>query len=117
MTIRSTRTCITRIFVSPQQAQVKQQGEFESIHRDLMVGFGSWEYTPLDLQNPFLNNQGSVHLWHGDEDKLVPIMLQRYIARKLSWIQYHELPGAGHLFPLAVGMNEAIIKALLLGQE
>ncbi|XP_062174808.1 uncharacterized protein LOC133879987 isoform X2 [Alnus glutinosa] len=99
------------------QAQVKQQGEFESIHRDLMVGFGSWEFTPLDLQNPFPNNQGSVHLWQGDEDKLVPIMLQRYIARKLSWIQFHELPGAGHLFPLAVGMSEAITKALLLGQK
>jgi pimeloyl-ACP methyl ester carboxylesterase len=103
-------------FVSPQQAQVKQQGEFESIHRDLMVGW-SWEFTPLDLQNPFPNNQGSVHLWQGDEDKLVPIMLQRYIARKLSWIQFHELPGAGHLFPLAVGMSEAITKGLLLGQK
>lgn len=101
----------------PHQAQVKQQGDFESIHRDLMVGFGSWKFSPLDLENPFPNNEGSVHLWQGDEDRLVPVMLQRYIANKLSWIQYHELPGAGHLFPLAVGMNEAITKALLLGQK
>ncbi|XP_059457298.1 uncharacterized protein LOC132187121 [Corylus avellana] len=99
------------------QAQVKQQGEFESIHRDLMVGFGSWKFSPVDLENPFPNNEGSVHVWQGDEDKLVPVMLQRYITKKLSWIQYHELPGAGHLFPLAVGMSEAITKALLLAHN
>jgi pimeloyl-ACP methyl ester carboxylesterase len=99
------------------QAQVKQQGELESIHRDLMVGFGSWKFSPVDLENPFPNNEGSVHVWQGDDDKLVPVMLQRYITKKLSWIQYHELPGAGHLFPLAVGMSEAITKALLLGHK
>ncbi|KAF5446294.1 hypothetical protein F2P56_031931 [Juglans regia] len=102
---------------NPHKAQAKQQGEFESIHRDLMIGFGSWEFSPVDLENPFPNNEGSVHLWHGDEDALVPVTLQRYIAKKLPWIQYHELPGAGHLFPVAIGVGEAIIEALLLGQK
>ncbi|KAL6327122.1 hypothetical protein AAG906_014940 [Vitis piasezkii] len=94
-----------------------QQGEFESIHCDLMVGFGSWEFDPLELENPFPNNEGSVHIWQGDEDGLVPVMLQRYIAGKLSWIQYHEVPGAGHLFPIADGMTDVIVKALLLGEK
>ncbi|RVW94260.1 hypothetical protein CK203_034786 [Vitis vinifera] len=74
--------------------QASQQGEFESIHRDLMIGFGSWEFDPLELENPFLTTKG-----------------------KLSWIQYHEVPGAGHLFPIADGMTDVIVKALLLGEK
>lgn len=94
-------------------AHSKQQGEYETVHRDLMIGYGKWEYSPLDLENPFPNNEGSVHLFQGDEDLLVPIKLQRYIAEKLPWIHYHELPGAGHLFIRADGMSETIIKTLL----
>uniref|UniRef100_A0A803QUN9 AB hydrolase-1 domain-containing protein n=2 Tax=Cannabis sativa TaxID=3483 RepID=A0A803QUN9_CANSA len=96
----------------------KQQGEFESLHRDMMIGFGSWEFDPVDdLKNPFPNNEGSVHIWQGDEDRLVPVMLQRYIASKIPWIHYHELSGAGHLFPLASGINEAMMKVFLTGQK
>ncbi|KGN59283.2 uncharacterized protein LOC101206168 [Cucumis sativus] len=94
-----------------------QQGEYESIHKDTNVGFGRWEFSPLDLENPFPGNEGSVHLWHGDEDKLVPVTLQRYIAKQLSWIHYHEIAGAGHRFPYADGMSESIIKALLLNNK
>ncbi|KAL5974663.1 hypothetical protein ACLOJK_031333 [Asimina triloba] len=97
------------------QAQIRQQGEFESIHRDMIVGFGRWEFSPIDLENPFPANEGSVHLWQGDEDLLVPVTLQRYIAEKLSWIRYHEVPGAGHLLILADGFPDTVVKALLLG--
>ncbi|XP_059665918.1 uncharacterized protein LOC132311820 [Cornus florida] len=100
-----------------QKAYVTQQGEYESRHRNLMIGFGRWEFDPMDLKNPFLGNEGSVHVWQGDEDGIVPVILQRYIARKLPWIHYHELPGAGHLFPFADGMTEAILKTLLLGEK
>ncbi|XP_002528732.2 uncharacterized protein LOC8267147 [Ricinus communis] len=93
-----------------------QQGEPESIHRDLMIGFGTWEFDPMDLENPFPNNEGSVHLWQGDEDGLVPVMLQRYIAQRLSWIHYHELPGSGHMFPFVDGMADRIMKAKLTGE-
>ncbi|WOH06171.1 hypothetical protein DCAR_0625594 [Daucus carota subsp. sativus] len=99
------------------EAQVTQQGEYESLHRDLMIGFGTWEFDPMELKNPFPNNEGSVHLWQGDEDRLAPVTLQRYIAQKLPWIQYHELAGAGHLFPLADGFGNAIMKALLIGED
>ncbi|GMI79949.1 hypothetical protein like AT2G36290 [Hibiscus trionum] len=99
------------------RAIVRQQGEYESLHRDLIIGFETWEFSPMDLDNPFPNNEGSVHLWHGDEDMLVPVSLQRYIAQKLPWIQYHELPGAGHMFPHAPGMSDNIVKALLVGEK
>ncbi|XP_057424637.1 uncharacterized protein LOC130718157 [Lotus japonicus] len=94
-------------------AYAKQQGEFESLHRDINIGFGSWEYSPLDLENPFPTNEGSVHLWQGDEDLLVPVTLQRHIAQNLPWIQYHELPGSGHMFCLGDGTSDIIIKSLL----
>ena len=71
----------------------------------------------MDLDNPFPNNEGSVHLWHGNEDGLVPVTLQRYIAQQLSWIHYHELPSAGHLFLFADGMGDNIVKALLIGEK
>ncbi|XP_059628433.1 uncharacterized protein LOC132271159 [Cornus florida] len=99
------------------KAYATQQGDFESIYRDMMVGFGRWEFDPMDLKEPFADSEGSVHLWQGDEDGLVPVTLQRYIVTKLPWIHYHELPGAGHLFPYADGMSGAIIKALLLGDK
>ncbi|OVA05999.1 hypothetical protein BVC80_1707g104 [Macleaya cordata] len=99
------------------EAQVRQQGEFNSIHSDLNIGFGSWEFDPMDLENLFPNNDGAVHLWHGDEDLLVPVTLQRYIAGKLPWIHYHELTGSGHMFPYADGMSDSIIKTLLLGDK
>lgn len=82
----------------------------------MMVAFGSWEFDPMDLENPFPNNEGSVHLWQGNEDDFVPVMLQRYIAEQLPWIHYHELPGSGHMFPHIDGMSDSIIKTLLTGQ-
>lgn len=99
------------------QGYPTQQGKFETLYRDMMVGFGSWEFDPMDINNPFPNKDGSVHLWQGDEDGLVPVSLQRYIAGKLSWIHYHEVSGAGHVFPLDKNMGEAIMKALLLGEK
>lgn len=96
---------------------VTQQGEFESFHRDLMVAFGKWEFDPMDIKNPFPNNEGSVHLWQGDEDRLSPVILQRFIANKLSWIQYHEFPGEGHLFPFVKGTTEALMKTFLMGKK
>nr|GMD86837.1 uncharacterized protein LOC109155128 [Ipomoea batatas]GMD89780.1 uncharacterized protein LOC109155128 [Ipomoea batatas] len=96
------------------QGQVRQQGEFESIHRDMIVGFGKWEFDPMDLENPFPGNEGWVDLWQGDEDGLIPLPMQRYIAQKLPWVRYHELPGAGHMFPYVGDMGNQIVKALLL---
>lgn len=97
--------------------KVAQQGDYESLHRDLMVTFGKWEFDPTELENPFPNNEGSVHLWQGEEDRLVPVKLQRYIVEKLPWIQYHEVPGAGHLFPRAEGVCNSIIKTFLSGEN
>jgi len=99
------------------QAYIRQQGEYVSLHRDLNVAFSCWEFDPLDLQDPFPNNNGSVHVWNGDEDKFVPVKLQRYVASKLPWIRYHEISGSGHFVPFVEGMTDKIIKSLLVGEE
>ncbi|KAG0499938.1 hypothetical protein HPP92_000010 [Vanilla planifolia] len=99
------------------QAEVRQQGEFYSLHLDLTTFFGSWEFDPMDLKNPFPGNEASVHLWHGDHDRVVDASLSRHIGQKLPWIRYHEVPGKGHMFPYAEGMSNAIVKTLLLGDD
>ncbi|CAI0442381.1 unnamed protein product, partial [Linum tenue] len=100
------------------RAYPMQQGNFESLHRDMMVGFGRWEFDPMDMEiNPIPDGGGSVHLWHGEEDQMVPVTLQRYIAKKLPWVKYHELPGKGHMFPLIPEISQSMIKALLYDEN
>ncbi|CAJ1967686.1 unnamed protein product [Sphenostylis stenocarpa] len=98
----------------PYQSQVQQQGEAESICREARIGFGRWDFDPLDIDNPFPDNTGHVHLWQGDDDKIIPVMLQRYIAQNIPWIQYHEVPGSGHLFPHIEEITATIIKTQLV---
>ncbi|GAB2234831.1 hypothetical protein Droror1_Dr00004098 [Drosera rotundifolia] len=94
-----------------------QQGDSESRYRDLKLGFGSWEFDPMELKNPFPDNPGVVRLWQGYEDRLVPYKLQRFLVEKLPWIKYHEIPGHGHLIIHETALCEAIFKSLLLGEE
>ncbi|XP_010416279.1 PREDICTED: uncharacterized protein LOC104702154 [Camelina sativa] len=112
---QSDKDIISRLGSSrkPHGAEVRQQGIHESINRDMIVGFGDWEFDPIQLENPFSNNEGSVHLWHGDEDMLVPVTLQRYLAHKLPWVHYHEVPGSGHFFHFNKGVVDDIVKTLL----
>ncbi|EAY82278.1 hypothetical protein EE612_057834 [Oryza sativa] len=95
----------------------RQQGIYESTHRDLLVAFGKWEFDPMNITNPFPQNEGSVHIWQGYEDRLVLVELQRYIAQRLPWIQYHEFPEGGHMFMLVDGWTDKIIRALLVGEQ
>lgn len=94
------------------QSHPTQQGEFESLYRDLNIGFGKWDFDPMDIENPFPNNNGSVHLWMGDQDLIVPVTLQRYIAKQLGWVKYHEVAGVGHMLAYGDGVTDAILKAL-----
>lgn len=99
------------------QERITQQGEYESLHRDIMSAFGKWEFGPTEIANPFPDNNGSVHIWQGFEDRIIPYTLNRYISHKLPWILYHELPHAGHLFLFKKNECESIIRALLLSPD
>ncbi|XP_030457176.1 uncharacterized protein LOC115678031 [Syzygium oleosum] len=102
---------------NPHEHKIRHQGDYESLHRDLKVQFGNWEFDPMELNNPFPNNEGSVSLWQGHNDKLVPFELQRYVAKKLPWIKYHEVADGGHLLFHEPGLCEAAFRELLLGEE
>ncbi|XP_020094547.1 uncharacterized protein LOC109714363 isoform X2 [Ananas comosus] len=85
-----------------------QQGIYESFYRDMKVMFGKWDFDPMDLSPPPF----PVHVWQGDEDGLVPVVLQRHIASRHSWINYHELPGTGHFLTSVPGLGDKVLKAL-----
>ncbi|XP_022142538.1 uncharacterized protein LOC111012628 [Momordica charantia] len=97
------------------QEKITQQGEHESLNRDILAAYrGKWEFDPvINLSNPFPDNKGSVHMWQGCEDRVIPIEFNRFIAEKLPWIQYHEVPNAGHLIIHDAEVFGAIIRALL----
>lgn len=95
------------------QERVTQQGVHECLHRDIMVGFGDWEFDPTELSNPFPNNDGAVHLWQGYEDKYIPYKLNRYLSQQLPWLKYHEVPDGGHLFIYNATLCEAVFRALV----
>ncbi|XP_021829713.1 uncharacterized protein LOC110769958 [Prunus avium] len=98
------------------QEKITQQGDHESLFRDILAGYAKWEFDPSDLKNPFPENEGSVHIWQGLEDKIIPYKLNRYIAEKLPWIRYHEVPDYGHFLIFESHRCEAVLKALLLGE-
>ncbi|KAL3518534.1 hypothetical protein ACH5RR_021123 [Cinchona calisaya] len=95
------------------EAKAKQQGEFYCLYQDLLTGYGKWEQGPLDVKNPFPNNEGVVHLWQAGEDKVVPIELTRYIAEKQPWIRYHELERKGHMFFHYPDICEGFLREIL----
>ncbi|GAB4824708.1 hypothetical protein Ancab_007573 [Ancistrocladus abbreviatus] len=102
---------------APDEHKIRQQGEYESLHRDMTVSFGKWEFDPLVIDNPFPNNEGHVDLWIGLEDGIVSIELQRHIAKRLPWIRCHEIPGAGHLIIHDSSICKMILKSLVLGEK
>ncbi|ONK77577.1 uncharacterized protein A4U43_C02F8050 [Asparagus officinalis] len=108
---------LTMPIIAECEKKAQQQGIFESLLRDVMVIFGKWDFDPLHMSNPFPNNEGTVHLWHGSEDKMVPVQLQHYVSKALPWVRYHEYPEGGHLFLFVDGFTDIILKALLLGEE
>ncbi|KAL2651151.1 hypothetical protein R1flu_019279 [Riccia fluitans] len=92
-----------------------QQGKFESQHRDMIVMFGKWDFDPGTLENPFVNSSVRVDIWQGDQDYLVPVILQRYVARSLPWVHYHEVPEVGHALLGAPGLADTMVKTMLVG--
>ncbi|GAA0185472.1 hydrolase [Lithospermum erythrorhizon] len=94
-----------------------QQGLYESFLRDFMVGFGKWEFEPLDLENSFNNSDVSIQLWQGGADEAVPVVLQRYIVERLPWIEYHEVPNVGHKFALENSVKRQIMMSLVMNKK
>uniref|UniRef100_A0A0D9V812 AB hydrolase-1 domain-containing protein n=1 Tax=Leersia perrieri TaxID=77586 RepID=A0A0D9V812_9ORYZ len=94
-----------------------QQGVYHSLCRDAMILFCSWEFDPTVIKNPFPNGEGVISIWQGHEDKIVRVEVQRYMAKKLPWVRYHEHPDGGHLFVFVDGFGDMVIRELLLSES
>lgn len=90
---------------------------FDSLRRDFVIAFGKWDFDPMDLSDPYPDEESTVHIWQGQEDKVVPVQLQRCMSQKLPWIRYHEVPDGGHLLVYDSAVCEAILRSLLLGED
>ncbi|XP_004141637.1 uncharacterized protein LOC101207737 [Cucumis sativus] len=112
--LASDLTIANRMDKLPGKKNALLQGEHESLHRDIICANGKWEFDPMELTNPFPDNKGSVHMWQGSQDRVVPIELNRFIVQKLPWIQYHELPNYGHLLVHEAPNFELVLRALLV---
>ncbi|KAI4304738.1 hypothetical protein MLD38_040212 [Melastoma candidum] len=104
-------------FPNPDEHKIRQQGDHESIHRDLILHFGRWEFDPMELEDPFRDREGSVHLWQGKADWVVPFELQRHVAKRLPWIKYREVADGGHLMIHEGVLCETMFRELCLGEE
>ncbi|KAJ1286308.1 hypothetical protein BS78_03G343700 [Paspalum vaginatum] len=100
--------------VAPALSKATQQGIYESLCRDVTILFGTWEFDPTEIKNPFPDGEGVVSIWQGYEDKIVQVEIQRHVAQKLPWVRYHEHPDAGHALSYMDGVWDEIIRELLL---
>ncbi|KAL9235436.1 hypothetical protein vseg_010194 [Gypsophila vaccaria] len=108
---------VSQVPQSDAQKKTTQQGEYESLHRDMIVGYRNWEFSPLDLNNPLEGKNKGVHIWQGYKDKIIPYEINSYISKQLEWINYHEVSEGGHLFILEQNMCDSVIRALVLASE
>ncbi|KAG2320128.1 hypothetical protein Bca52824_013341 [Brassica carinata] len=87
---------------------------FETIRNDFVACFEQWDFEPADLS---ISKESSVHIWHGKKDPIVPFQLLRCLLQKQPLINYHEMPHGGHMIAEYDGTGDAILRALLLGEE
>ncbi|KAF5447505.1 hypothetical protein F2P56_033056 [Juglans regia] len=108
---------LKRLLEAPSNGQEKitQQGEYESLQRDIIAGYGKCEFDPTDITNPFPKNEVSVHIWQANGDRVILFQINSYLSEKLPWIHYHEVLEGGHLIFFRSDICEAVIRSLLLG--
>ncbi|WVZ68086.1 hypothetical protein U9M48_017076 [Paspalum notatum var. saurae] len=68
-------------------SKATQQGIHESLCRDVTILFGTWEFDPTEIKNPFPDGEGVVSIWQGYEDRIVQVEIQRHVAQKLPWVR------------------------------
>lgn len=73
--------------------------------QDVAVFRQAWDFEPGDIDPP-------VHFWHGDADRIVPLLHSRYLHDRLPGSRLTLVPGEGH-FSLPVRHATAILETLL----
>ncbi|CAH1452430.1 unnamed protein product [Lactuca virosa] len=52
------------------KSKLKEEPIFDSLRKDFIVAFGKWDFDPLNMINPFGENQCRLHIWQGMKIKL-----------------------------------------------
>ncbi|CAA7027897.1 unnamed protein product [Microthlaspi erraticum] len=94
--------------------KLRERNDLDTIRGDFVTCFGQWDFEPADLS---ISQESCVQIWHGKEDNVVPVQLQRCILEKQPLISYYEIPGGGHKIMEYDGICDVILRALLLGEE
>lgn len=64
------------------------------IAKDFQLLTSTWEFELEDVEREY---KGPIHIWHGEEDTVVPMELQLVIKRELpEAVTLHRLRGEGH---------------------
>ena len=71
--------------------------------QDFSLFVAPWGFRLEDIVVP-------VHVWHGDEDRNVPLAHGRLQAERIPGARMHECPGEGHL--LALDRLEEILRTV-----
>ncbi len=93
--------------VRVSMSEAYRQGWFGPYY-DLTQVAGDWGFSLADITIP-------VHLWHGEEDKTVPLSMGRHLARRIPECRARFLPGEGHFSMTRHYMEEAV--QVLSGQR
>lgn len=88
-------------------SEAYRQGWFGPYY-DLTQVASDWGFSLADITIP-------VHLWHGEEDKTVPLSMGRHLARRIPECRARFLPGEGHFSMTRHYMEEAV--QVLSGQR
>ena len=98
---------ISLILMSSVKEALRQGGQGPV--RDLQLLGKEWDFDLNRIDSP-------VHLWHGEQDATVPMVMGRYLADVIPGCQPRFYPKEGH-FSLPVGHMEEILSTIVGGME
>lgn len=91
----------------------------------LIANFSRWEtvlvyraemFAPIDATFTPEKISVPVRILHGDDDRLAPVSIGRYLAEKIPGATYHEVAGGSHMLPVIhPGLVVGEVTALLRG--
>lgn len=91
--------------VAASLAEAFRQGSKGPVDDAALLG-GSWGFALEEIRHPAL------YLWHGEQDRVIPIAMARRVATKLQGCEAVYEPDEGHI-SLIVNQRDRIVETLL----
>jgi pimeloyl-ACP methyl ester carboxylesterase len=91
-----------------ESAECFAQGS-DGLVRDAELLYRSWAFDVTEIQRP-------VHMWQGNDDRLVPDVINKTVADRMPGSVWHQVEGAGHFVAVGAGDDIFAIAAGELGE-